>query len=468
MERRMKLTVYGAAGEVTGSCYLVRTPRARVLVDLGLHQGGTGAERRNRRLPPIEPDSLDAVVLTHAHLDHSGRLPLLPGAGYDGRVFATPATRDLCEILLRDAAKIQEGDAERASRRRMRQGKPPVRPLFTTEDVEKVLGRFELIGYEDPTEVAPGVVCRFFDAGHILGSASVELTVQDGKRSRTVVFSGDIGPDGAPLMHDPTPPPESAELVVLESTYGDRDHRPMDATLDELVEVLASARRAGGKVLIPSFAVGRTQQLIYHFGQLQRAGRLRGLEVYIDSPMAIETTELYRRHRGLFDEQAWKIFSSGDSPLRFQGLRYVRSVEESSALNKRDGIIVISAAGMCTGGRILHHLKHNLWKESTHVIFVGFQAWGTLGRRLVDGAQRVTVLGEPIAVKAKVHTLGGFSAHAGRSGLVRWAGPLRKNRPKILLTHGEHRPREALRAALGEELGLEAEAPARGESFELA
>jgi len=463
----MRLCVYGAAGEVTGSCYLLETDRARVLVEFGLHQGGPHAEARNRRLPPIRPADLDAVVVTHAHLDHTGRLPLLTRHGFDGPIFATPATIEMVDILLRDSAHIQLMESERYSRRRARRGRKPIAPLYTLQDVERVLPMFEGLGYQTPRQVAPGVRARYVDAGHILGSASLELTVNEGGRERVIAFSGDLGPRGAPLLADATPF-ERADLLLLESTYGDRDHRSMDGTLEQFVSILREARTPHGKVLVPSFAVGRTQQLVYFIGQFRREGLVSDPRVAVDSPMAISTTELYRRHRDLFDAEARRIIDAGDTPLDFPGLRFTRSAEDSKALNPLgNGIVILSAAGMCTGGRILHHLRHNLWRPETHVVFVGYQGVGTLGRRIVDGARMVRIMGEPIAVRANIHTLGGFSAHAGQTDLLWWASHLAPARPRTLLIHGEDPQRRTLRERLKADFSLDADLPDFGHVVEL-
>ncbi|MGE3109203.1 MAG: MBL fold metallo-hydrolase [Phycisphaerales bacterium] len=462
----MNLHFFGAAGEVTGSCYLLETSRARVLIDFGLHQGGPRAERRNRRVPPIEPEHLSAVVVTHAHIDHTGRLPLLIRNRYERRIYATPATCDLTEILLADSAKLQEADAERASRKRLARRRPPVYPLYTSEDAAQVQRLLSPVPYDQPKEIAPGVTLRYVDAGHILGSASVELTIREAGEARTIVFSGDLGEDRSPLLKDPTPLYD-ADAVVMESTYGDRDHRGRAESIDELAQVIDSARAEDGKVLIPAFAVGRTQQLIYQLGELVRAGRFGkgSLAVFIDSPMAIEATSLYRRHTHLFDDESHALIGAGHSPLSFPGLSFVRSVQDSMRLNQvRHGTTIIAASGMCTGGRILHHLRHALSHPATHVVIVGYQAEGTLGRRLVDGATSARVLGEEVLVKAKVHTIGGFSAHSGQTGLVRWAshfvqGERAATPPRLFLTHGEPRARDILRDKIRDELSLSAECP---------
>lgn len=460
----MRLTFFGAAGEVTGSCYLLETPSARVLIDFGLHQGSAMADRRNRRFPPCDARRLDAVVLTHAHLDHCGRLPLLPGAGFSQRIHATPASIGLADILLRDAARLQMQDAERLTRRRTRRGVRPAPPLFVEPDVDRVMRLFTPLPYGSPREVAPGVMVRFVDAGHIIGSASAEVTVRENGSSKTIAFSGDIGPRGSPLLRDPVPLTR-ADAVVMESTYGDRRHRVLPDSVEELAQVVERARAEGGKVLIPSFAVGRTQSLIFHFGNLVRAGRLPGLEVVVDSPMALEATDLYRRHPNLFDEESAAMIAGGIAPLSFAGLRASRTPEESAALNADDGgVVIIAGSGMATGGRILHHFKHGLWKPTTRVVIVGFQAAGSLGRRLVDGARVVKVLGEAVAVRARIHTINGFSAHAGQDGLVEWAANFRDHPPgMVMLTHGEDASRAALARVLESQFGYRVERPTWGE-----
>ncbi len=475
----MQLRFLGAAGEVTGSCYLLETSQARVLIDIGAHQGGPHSEAKNRRFPgSIRPEALDAVLLTHAHIDHTGRVPMLAQHGYSGPIYTTPASIALTGILLRDAAYLQSLDAERESRDRLRHGREPVRPLFDLDDVERVLGLLRSVPYDKPTQVAPGIEATWVDAGHILGSASIHLRITQPAAPgvpahetgvRTIVFSGDLGPRGAPLLRDPAPPTH-ADVVILESTYGDRDHRSMEGTLAEFAGILSDATTAShravglppGKVLIPAFAVGRTQNLIYHIGILRREGRIPEPEVWIDSPMGIEATELYRRHRDVFDQEARAIIDAGDSPLNFPGLRVSRDRTASEALNTRTGITVISASGMCTGGRILHHLRHSLGNPATHVVMVGFQAAGTTGRALVDGAAEVRIMGQATPVLARVHTIGGFSAHAGQSDLLWWMSKL-ESKPKVFLTHGEQMQREHLRDALHTRLGLAAALPQFGD-----
>jgi metallo-beta-lactamase family protein len=463
----VNISFYGASGEVTGSCYLVETGRARVIVDFGLHQGDADAELRNRTPPPLNFPNLDAVVLTHGHLDHCGRLPLLLQHGYRGPIYATPASTELAGIILRDSASLQEADSADENRRRAREGKPLVPPLYSVQEAEQTLGRFKDIPYGRTQEIASGVSIRFFDAGHILGSASVLMTIRgDGPHARDTVllFSGDIGVVGAPILRDPQTPNGHVDAVILESTYGDRDHRPLDQTLDELVEILTAAQHEHGKVIIPAFAVGRTQDLIYHIGNLLREGRLPPLHVFIDSPMAIAASELYAKHHDIHDAEARQLRREGHSPLDFPGLRFVKSREESQQLNDRDGgIIVIAGSGMCTGGRVLHQLRHNLRKPGTHVVIVGYQAEGTLGRELVNGSKLVRIFREEIPVAAKVHTLGGFSAHSGQTGLLNWFAAAAPSKPRLFLTHGEDGPRAALQSKIAATYGVTAELPEWGD-----
>ncbi|GAB5497027.1 MAG: MBL fold metallo-hydrolase [Phycisphaerales bacterium] len=463
----MQIRVIGAAGEVTGSCYIIETGQTMVMLDFGLFQGPRELEELNRNELPIDPSKLDAVLLTHAHLDHSGRLPMLAGTGFNAPIYATGATIELSEILLRDSAHIQLMDAKRAARRKHKRSQIDMSPLYTTEDVDAIMPRFASVEYDEPFECAPGIVARYVDAGHILGSASIELTITEGSETKTVVFSGDIGPNGVPLLRDPVKF-EHADLVFLESTYGDRDHRPLEDSVEEFAKVIEGARSPRGKVLIPSFAVGRTQQLIYYMGELIRSGRLQKTEVVVDSPMATSTTELYRNHRKLFDDESWAIIEAGDMPLQFEGLRFTQDVEESIELNTLGGgIVIVSASGMCTGGRIVHHLRHGLRSDNTHVVFVGYQARGTLGRLLVDGRETVKILGDEIHVEANIHTIGGFSAHAGQTGLIEWMNDLAKSKPRVVLTHGENDARKELAKELQSRFGIKAEMPGLGEVVKL-
>jgi metallo-beta-lactamase family protein len=442
-----KLTFHGATQQVTGSCYLLDTPDSRVLLDCGLFQGPPDTERQNQRRFPFRPSTIDGLILSHAHLDHSGLLPKLVREGYRGPVYVTLPTLDLMRIMLKDAAYLQAKDVEWDNRRRQRAGRAPATPLYTQDDVEQALELCQPVHYNERFLVAPGVEACLRDAGHILGSAIVEVWASGREGQRKLVFSGDLGNRYAPLMPDPAIVSD-ADVLLLESTYGDRDHRSLQATLDEFAAILDDAADSGGNVLIPAFAVGRSQEILYRLGELYRAGRLKQQKVFLDSPMAIAATEVHQRHRRLFDKETLATLGkSGDNLQAFlPPLQYTRDTQESMAINRiTGGAIIIAGSGMCTGGRIRHHLKYNLWRKEAHVVIVGFQAQGTAGRALVDGAKKLPLLGESIAVKAHVHTLGGFSAHAGQKELVEWAGRFKTPRPQLYLVHGEIDAMQALR-----------------------
>jgi metallo-beta-lactamase family protein len=462
------MTFLGAAGEVTGSCTLIEHAGTTLLVDCGMFQGSQTAEAKNRRRPTaFDPRRLDAVVLTHAHLDHCGRLPFLVRLGMRCPIFATPASIDLAALILKDSAKIQADDAERAARRRARVGRvrdrDVPRPLYDAQDVERTLALMRPVAYGVEASIAADASVRFTDAGHILGSASARVRVGEGAARRVIAFSGDIGVRGTPLLRDPVPI-EEGDALVLESTYGDREHKDKAATLAELKGVLRDARATpAGRVVIPAFAVGRTQNLVYHMAEWQRAGE-PVQPVVVDSPMAVEATELYRRHRECFDDEAWALIADGHTVLDFASLGFSRTAEESKAINdKGAGIVIISAPGMATGGRVVHHLRHSLGNPAAHVVIVGWQAPGTLGRRLVDREPEVVIYGERIGVRAHVHTLGGLSAHAGQADLVGWCEGIAAHRPRVYLNHGEAEARAGLAAALARRHGLRAQAPAMGE-----
>ncbi|WP_019595171.1 MBL fold metallo-hydrolase RNA specificity domain-containing protein [Thioalkalivibrio sp. ALM2T] len=464
-----QLTFKGAAGEVTGSRYLLETDDARILLECGLHQGGNDADEANREPLAELAGRLDAVVLSHGHLDHSGLLPKLVRDGYRGPIYCTPGTEELLEIMLEDAAFVMSKDIEWENKWRRRADKPLVEPVYDIDDVATTLGLCKAVPYGDTQTIAGDVRLTFRDAGHILGSAIVDLIVPSGGRDRHLVFSGDLGNPDAVLMHEPARM-EHADHVLLESTYGDRDHRPMEETIEEFGQILEQAAASGGNVLIPAFAVGRTQEILYHLGMLHHAGRLPQQKVFLDSPMAIKVTELYARlYKTLKSEDMERLHkaANGDPGGYLPGLQVCRTVDESMAINRiTGGAIIIAGAGMCNGGRIRHHMKYNLWRREAHLVIVGFQAAGTLGRRLVDGTERVKLLGDEVKVNAKVHTLGGFSAHAGRTQLLDWARSFR-DQPVFHLVHGEPEAREALAAGLRDELGAEAHVPAFGETITL-
>ncbi len=461
-----KLTFYGATEGVTGSAYLLETGDSAILLECGLVQGSRAEEKANEEAFPFNARKLDAVVLSHAHLDHSGRLPKLVADGFKGPVYTTQPTRELLAIMLKDAAILQQRDAEWESKRRRRAGKSAIEPLFTVEDVEAALGLCEGMDYGHRHEIADGVEVCYRDAGHILGSAVVELFVTEGGSEKKLVFSGDLGNSCAALLRDPEII-EQADILLLESTYGDRDHRPMDETLQEFEDIVAKASKNGGNILIPAFAVGRTQEIIFRLGELYQQGKLKQQAVYLDSPMAIATTEVYHRHQDVFNREDRAILrqaKSGSLHSFLPVLRYSRSTEESMALNRiASGAIIIAGSGMCNGGRIRHHLKHNLWRQDSHVIIIGYQAVGTPGRSLVDGARTFRMGGEEIAVKAEIHTLGGFSAHAGQSQLLDWVDGFARSKPKIYLVHGEDDAKRALAGKLSER-GWQVEVPDHGSS----
>ena len=463
----MHLEFYGGAGEVTGSCHILIVGGRRLLLDCGMIQGGAAPDERNRAPFPFDAAQVDAVVLSHAHIDHCGRLPLLRKRGFRGPVYTNPACRDLARILLADGAAMSERDAERLNRKRQKAGDwRVVEPLYTLEDAMAAIGLMRTVRYGQTVEVLPGVEVVFRDAGHILGSASVWLTLREAGVERRLVFSGDVGQYDSPILRDPEAGP-AADLVLMESTYGDRLHRSREATLEEFGGILRDARRDGGNVLIPAFAVGRSQEILYELAMHFDAWRLDDWQVFLDSPMAIEASEVYWKHAELFDEeaQAWRARVRALPAL--PNLTLCRSPEDSMAINRiANGAIVIAGSGMCTGGRIVHHLKHNLARPECDVVFSGFQAQGTLGRAIVDGRDYVRIHGSPVKVAARVHTLGGFSAHGDQQDLVRWHAAI-PGRPPVWLVHGEAAAAAGLRdALLGQ--GVRAEVAAPGMTLDLA
>lgn len=478
------ITPCGAAGEVTGSGYLVKTPRATVLVDFGFFQGRPGADAANLNLAPVDATNLDAVVVTHAHLDHIGRLPMLAAAGYRKAIHATAATAELAEIMLDDAARIQEQDAERENRHRspggIRQDLPPIKPLYGRAEIALLPPLCKPMRLEDRREIAPGITIRFFEAGHILGSASVEMTVtSSGDRTsgggpRTIIFSGDIGQRNSPILNDPVLPAH-ADLIFLESTYGDRDHRSREATVEEFQAVLKNAVWEKRRVLIPAFAVGRTQTIMYHIAEAVREQIIPEFPVYLDSPLGAKATQVYVRHQELYDKETAHLARTKQLEKHLRNLRVLETSIQSRAMNESwEPCVIIAGSGMCDGGRIVHHLKHGLWRRNVSVILPGFMAQGTLGRRLADHAEKVYIFGDPVEVRATIHTIGGFSAHAGQTELVGWLEKAMQQptsmggKPRLVLTHGEDPQREALAVKIRERYGAEAMRPHLGDVITLA
>jgi len=446
------LTPFGAAGEVTGSAYLLETEKSTVLVDFGMFQGDKEDEARNIVPGRIRRANIDAVLLTHGHLDHSGRLPLLVRLGYRGPIYATEATRDLAEIILSDSAEIMKSNFDRAKRRASRNNHDVDRedhPLYEPRDVHKTIGLFENVDYSTRMKVTDDIEIVYHEAGHMLGSASIEVIIAGGFR---ILFSGDIGPVNLPFLRDPEPP-GGADVVVLESTYGDRDHKSLEETEEEFADIIAGAIDEKGKIFIPSFAIGRAQNILYYLAELIRNRRIPRVPIFLDSPMAIEASRLYAAYPELFDEESTELVEDGQLGKDLSTLRFTDTADRSKQINHKKGpFIVIAGAGMCNAGRILHHLRNNIEDRSAHIVIVGYQAKGSLGRYLVDGARDVRVMGEWKHVNARVHTLGGFSAHAGRQELLDWASKVEQPNTRYILTHGEDEARRALRNGLSSTL----------------
>jgi len=462
----MNLIFYGAAREVTGSCYLLESNGKKFLIDCGLQQGQD--EKEDQSLP-FDAKDIDFVILTHAHIDHSGRLPLLAREGFSGNIYATGATCDLISVMLKDSAQIQEMDARWKNRKAKRAGKSEVAPLYTVADVEDTLKLLVPCDYGQTSEISSGIRFDFVDAGHILGSASVELFLAEGGKDKKIVFSGDIGNTGQPIIKDPQYIKE-ADYVVMESTYGDRNHEKSDDYALDLAKIVDRTLSRGGNVIIPSFALGRTQGLLYIFSEIKERRLVKNSDfpVYVDSPLASEATKIYEDDLIAYaDRETRGIIKKGSNPLTFKDLAFTDSTDQSRALND-DPVpkVIISSSGMCEGGRIGHHLKHNLWKEECSVVFVGFQAYGTLGRMILDGAERVEVFGEEIAVRATIHNFTGLSAHADREGLLKWIKSFIKKPDRVFITHGEDSVCELFASSL-KNMELSAVAPLYKSVYEL-
>jgi metallo-beta-lactamase family protein len=463
----MKITFLGAVGTVTGSMYLIRTNRHNILLECGLYQGKRAeAYARNHKIP-VDIRRLDAVVLSHAHIDHSGNLPNLVKLGFDGPIYATHATRDLCGAMLPDSGRIHEHDVKYVNKKRERQGLPPMEPLYTEADAIRSLGQFVGNGYGRPFRIARGINVTFFDAGHILGSAMVLLEAKEDGQIVRLLFSGDLGQPGLPIVRDPTPMPPT-DVLMIESTYGNREHPPIEDIQSQLADIVNAVAQRGGRIIIPAFAVGRTQDIVYDLHQLMHDERIPEIPIYVDSPLALNATEAYRMHPDCYDEETRDfIQDTGElDPFGFQRLRYVRSVEESKRLNDAPNpLIIISASGMAEAGRVQHHLKHAITNPNNAVLITGWQAPYTLGRRIAEKEPHVRIFGEEFALNAEVHTLYGYSAHADHSDLLEWARPRAQTVKNAFVVHGDPEPAETLAGGL-RDLGYgKVIVPQRGEKF---
>jgi metallo-beta-lactamase family protein len=428
-----------------------------------MFQGGEELEKRNQKIHPYQAKNLSFILLTHAHIDHSGLIPKMVKEGFRGRVICTKATLDLCEVMLRDSGHIQEMEAEWQNRKGKRAGKGEGDPLYTAKDAEKSLRRFQAVSYGETVPLAEGLKVRFRDAGHILGSAIIEIWVEEEGRERKLIFSGDLGNSNQPIVRDPSII-EEGDVLWLESTYGNRLHKSKEETVQELLNIVREAIAHQAKVVIPAFAVERTQDIIYTLGQFIRSGALPPIPVYIDSPLAISATEIFKKNSDCFDRETQEILSGGENPLDIPGIIYTQTTEESKAINKDSSPgVIVSASGMCDAGRVKHHLKHHLWREESHIVIIGYQAEGTVGRRIVDGAKTVRLFGEEIAVKAHIHTLGGFSAHADQRGLLDWVSHLRHPGLEIFVNHGEEKISLELSQLISERFHFKTTVPQWGE-----
>jgi metallo-beta-lactamase family protein len=471
----MKITFWGAARTVTGSMHELAVGGRRILLDCGLYQGRRQeANDRNRNFP-FPAQDVAAVVISHAHIDHTGNLPSLSRAGFTGPVYATPATADLCDSMLRDSAHLQHKDAEFLNKRWERRRAlhsggnhhPLVQPIYSIEDAERVLTQFHPVGYHEPFAVADELNCEYFDAGHLLGSAATLLTYRRHGRRIRLIFSGDVGRKDLPIIRDPEPLTE-ADYLIMESTYGNRLHKSEEIVLNKLAGIINRTAERGGRIIVPAFAVGRTQQLVLLLHELANRKAIPDLPVFVDSPLAINATEAYRRHPECFDRETLEYLNNGSDPFGFRRLRYVREASESKALNDLRGpMIIISASGMAEAGRILHHLRNNIGDARNTILIVGFQAENTLGRRIVDRQVEVPIFGEPVRVRAEVVTLNELSGHADQRELLQWMKPFAATLKKIFLVHGEPSQAFPLAEAIKDRFQVETHVPERGDSFQL-
>jgi metallo-beta-lactamase family protein len=463
----MQIEFYGATSGITGSCHILRVGGETILLDCGLIQGRKEEMEKNRQPFPFSPDEISAVVLSHGHIDHSGRIPLLVKQGYRGPIYTQNATAELCDILLQDSAHLQERDAFYENKWRKKKGKQLVEPLYETDDALAALKNLVPLKYREKREILPGVTIRYQDAGHILGSCCVEVWLRENGTEKKIVFSGDLGQYNTPILHDPTAISEADHLIV-ESTYGNRLHRDRQSTIDEIGEVISAAAKSKGNLLIPAFSIGRSQEILYYLGKYYDQWDLDRWQVFLDSPMAIKASKVYWEYPNLYDEEATKLRRKISEMPYLRNLKLTSSPEESMGINRiRSGAIIISASGMCTGGRIVHHLKHNISRSSTHIMIIGYQAHGTLGRALVDGKPEVKIHGDEYEVKANVHTVGGLSAHADIDDLMRWVSHFKDSRPQVHVVHGEPESKQNFSKRMESELKYTVSIPDPGDVLEL-
>ncbi|NLK68714.1 MAG: MBL fold metallo-hydrolase [Clostridiaceae bacterium] len=466
----MKLTFLGATRTVTGSCSLLEVGRTKILIDCGMFQGRAQEEAMNEQPLPVPPSEVDYVLLTHAHIDHSGRVPWLYVNGFEGEVLATKAATDLCGLLLPDSGHIQEFEIEWKNRKRKRAGRKLLEPLYTHLQAQECMKLFRTVAYDDKIQLTDNITVRYRNSGHMLGSAFIEVWVREDQKETKLVFTGDIGNRDIPILKDPEYIQET-DYLIMESTYGDRIHQDRKNKAEKFLNIVLETLDRGGNVIIPSFAVGRTQEIIYEINKTltfppEKVKKLMDAPVYLDSPLAISATEVYRNNLECYDEEARCYVENGDNPLDFPNLHFTRTADESKTLNKiAGGCIVISASGMCEAGRIKHHLKHNLWREKSTILFVGYQAEGTLGQRILDGAKKVKIFGEEISVNAQIESIDGYSGHADYVGLLDWIGKFEHKPKRIFLVHGNEKAMTSLSEKIKDEYSIETIIPSREESF---
>lgn len=468
----MNITFLGAAETVTGSCYLVETKETKFLVDCGMFQGSKNEAILNAEPFSFNPEELNFMLLSHAHIDHSGRIPKLYKDGFKGGIYATKATVELCRIMLPDSGHIQETENEWTNRKRQRAGKSSVKPIYTVKEATDCLELFRSVQYGEVLKISDDIRVRFSDAGHILGSAIIEIWISENGKDTKIVFSGDLGNKDMPILKDPTIISD-ADYLVVESTYGDRLHTHSKGSerIEEFINIITETVAAGGNVVIPSFAVGRTQEIIYELNKYMdfysdKVNKILDLPVFVDSPLATSATEVFRENLDCYDEEAKEYIANGDNPLDFPTLKFTQSPEESRKLNERkDSVIIISASGMCDAGRIKHHLKHNLWRKNSTILFVGYQAEGSLGRRIIDGAPKVKIFGEEISVNARIEVIDGFSGHADKKGLLEWIGSFAHKPKKVFIVHGEKETMPVFAQTITDNYGIKCIIPSRGDSF---